>query len=102
MYEEYLYKQELLNTFGKDEDLIDNVQLQLRQKIIDKLKQSAPPAPIHDNLLRKVCNTLFVNYLETHHYHHSLSVFAPEAHFSQFHFSNQELQSMLRVQGGEG
>ena len=97
MYEEYLYKQELLNTFGKDGDLVDNVQLQLRQKIIDKLKHSSPPPPIQDNLLKKICNTLFADYLETHHYHHSLSVFAPESHFSQNHFSSQELQSMLRV-----
>jgi len=44
MYEEYLYKQELLNTFGKDSDLVDNVQLQLRQKIINKLKNSQPAA----------------------------------------------------------
>jgi hypothetical protein len=42
MYEEYLYKQELLNTFGKDHELVDNVQLQLRQKIINKLKNSKP------------------------------------------------------------
>lgn len=97
MYEEYLYKQELLNTFGKDGDLIDNVQLQLRQKIIDKLKNSAPPAPINDNLLQKICNSLFADYLESHNYHHSLSVFAPEAHFSQNHFSSQEIQSMLRL-----
>jgi hypothetical protein len=42
MYEEYLYKQELLDTFGKDNELIDNVQLQLRQKIISKLKSTKP------------------------------------------------------------
>jgi hypothetical protein len=30
MYEEYLYKEELLNTFGKDNELVDNVKLQLR------------------------------------------------------------------------
>ena len=39
MYEEYLYKQELLNTFGKDNALVDSVQLQLREKIINKLKK---------------------------------------------------------------
>lgn len=42
MYEEYLYKQELLNTFGKDNELVDNVQLQLRQKIINKLRNNKP------------------------------------------------------------
>ena len=89
MYEEYLYKEELLNAFGKDNDLVDNVQLQLRKKIIDKLKHSNPAPPIGDNLLAKICNTLFADYLESHHYHHSLAVFTPESHHSQNHFSAQ-------------
>ena len=40
MYEEYLYKQELLDAFGKDNELVDNVKLQLRDKIISKLKNT--------------------------------------------------------------
>ena len=40
MYEQYLYKQQLLNTFGKDNELVDNVKLQLREKIINKLKST--------------------------------------------------------------
>jgi hypothetical protein len=60
MYEEYLYKQELLNTFGKDNELVDNVKLQLREKIISKLKNSKPaPQPSTDDaLLRKLTNSL--------------------------------------------
>lgn len=60
MYEEYLYKQELLNTFGKDNELVDNVKLQLREKIINKLKNSkpAPPPSTDDALLRKLTNSL--------------------------------------------
>ena len=91
-----------MNAFGKDNDLVDNVQLQLRKKIIDKLKNSNPAPPIGDNLLAKICNTLFADYLEAHHYHHSLAVFTPESHHSQNHFSSQELQSMLRLDVSNG
>ena len=65
MYEEYLYKQELLNAFGKDDELVDNVKLQLREKIIGKLKNNKPinPQPIESSLLLKVCNSLVADYL---------------------------------------
>jgi hypothetical protein len=46
MHEEYLYKEELLNTFGKDAELVDNVKLQLRHKIIDKLRNSSVPTHV--------------------------------------------------------
>jgi len=46
MHEEYLYKEELLNTFAKDGDLVDNVKLQLRHKIIDKLRSSSAPPKV--------------------------------------------------------
>jgi hypothetical protein len=54
-----------LNTFGKDSELVDNVKVQLREKIISKLKNSKPMAnPAIDNsLIKKICNTLVVQYL---------------------------------------
>jgi hypothetical protein len=46
MHEEYLYKEELLNTFAKDGGLVDNVKLQLRHKIIDKLRKAPVPPQV--------------------------------------------------------
>lgn len=91
MYEEYLYKQELLNAFGKDNELVDSVQLQLRQKIINKLKttQSQAQPSIEHSLLKKVCNTLLAQYLENQQYLHSLAVFSPEASLTKHHFSQE-------------
>jgi hypothetical protein len=100
MYEEYLYKQELLNTFGKDSELVDNVKLQLREKIIGKLKNAKPVAapPADEVLLRKLTNSLIAGHFETHRFFHSLAVFSPEANYNKHHFSEEELRGLLRVQ----
>lgn len=91
MYEEYLYKEELMNTFGKDNELVDNVKLQLREKIINKLKNTKPQnqPEVENSLLKKICNTLLVEYMENQRYFHSLAVFSPEANYTQHHFSNE-------------
>jgi hypothetical protein len=97
MYEEYLYKQELLNSFGQDGELVDNVKLQLREKIINKLKATKPASlpPTDASLLIKVCNTLVADYLEAQRLFHSLAVFAPEAGCSKHSFNREELQAMF-------
>jgi hypothetical protein len=91
MYEEYLYKQELLNTFGKDTELVDSVKLQLREKIINKLKNTKQVSqpPLENALMKKICNTIIVEYLEEQRFFNSLSVFSPESNFSKNHFSNE-------------
>ena len=100
MYEQYLYKQQLLNTFGKDNELVDNVKLQLREKIINKLKSTKSNNAINIDLslIKKICNTLVVQYLENQRYFHSLAVFSPEANYTKHHFSNEQMQSMLQCQ----
>ena len=42
MYEQHLYKKELYETMGRDDELVDTVKLHLREKIIDKLKANQP------------------------------------------------------------
>ncbi len=42
MYEQHLYKQQLLNALSNDNQLVDNVKLHLREKIINKLKNNKP------------------------------------------------------------
>ena len=43
MYEQHLYKQQLYNSLANDQNLVDNVKLQLREKIINKLKTTNGP-----------------------------------------------------------
>lgn len=68
---------------------MDNVKLQLREKIIAKLKNSKPlpPPPADQALLRKLTNSLIAGHLEANRFFHSLAVFSPEANYSKHHFS---------------
>lgn len=80
-----------MNTFGKDNELVDNVKLQLREKIINKLKNTKSNNVINIDLslIKKICNTLVVQYLENQKYFHTLAVFSPEANYTKHHFSNE-------------
>ena len=79
--------------------MVDNVKLQLREKIINKLKssQGVQQPQTEASLLKKICNTLLVEYLEKQRYFHSLAVFSPESGFSKQHFSREEMGGLLRV-----
>lgn len=79
MNEQYLYKQELYNTMGRDDELVDTVKLHLREKIIKKLQANQPKkeVPVDEGLMKKLCASLFLDYLAANRYLHTLSVFAP-------------------------
>ena len=84
--------------------MVDNVKLQLREKIIGKLKssQGVKQPQTEESLLKKICNTLLVEYMEKQRYFHSLAVFSPESGFTRHHFSREEMGGLLRVgQKGE-
>jgi hypothetical protein len=86
MYEEHLYKQQLYNTLSNDQELVDNVKLQLREKIINKLKTSTPPSHTiqpEKELVRKVALSLIHEFLSTERMFHTLAVFGPETGLSK-------------------
>lgn len=64
---------------GRDDDLVDTVKLHLREKIINKLKANVPKkeVPTDTALIKKLCNSLFMDYLNSHRYFHTAAVFSP-------------------------
>ena len=99
MYEQHLHRKELFETMGRDDELVDTVKLHLREKIITKLKANQPvKQPLTDaTLIKKISNSLFLDYLQANRYLHTMSVFAPESGSSRSQFSNEELSSMFRI-----
>jgi hypothetical protein len=97
MFEQHLYRQELFDTLGKDSELVDTVKLHLREKIINKLKSNQPKksAPDDQELLAKLCCSLFLDYLTEYRFLHTASVFAPESGSSRRQFSREELLSLF-------
>lgn len=91
MYDQHLYRKELFDTMGRDDELVDTVKLHLREKIINKLKANQPATqpPTDATLLKKISNSLFLDYLSSNRYLHTMSVFAPESGSSRSQFSNE-------------
>ena len=54
--------------------------------------------PTDQTLIKKICASLFIDYLTANRYFHSMSVFAPESGSSRSQFSNDELKSIFRIE----
>lgn len=76
---------------GRSDELVDTVKLHLREKIINKLKSNKAPDQIQTDpsLIKKLCCSLFLDYLSANQYFHSLAVFAPESGSSRSQFTNE-------------
>lgn len=88
---------------SKDDELVDTVKLHLREKIISKLKanQPAKEPPTDTQLIKKICCSLFIDYLTENRLFHTASVFAPESGSSRNQFSKEELLSLFRIEMGD-
>lgn len=75
----------------KDDELVDTVKLHLREKIISKLKNSTSKSkaetPVDQQLVKKICCSLFLDYLSENRLFHTASVFAPESGSTRSQFT---------------
>ena len=68
----------------EDMGLVDNVRVQIRQKLLDKLKQAPKPNDVKPDqvLVKRICSSLIIDYMSLNSHNYSLSVFQPECGFS--------------------
>jgi oral-facial-digital syndrome 1 protein len=68
----------------QDQGLVDNLKVKIRQKLIEKLKHEQKTKEVEPNALfvKKLCSSLFIDYLRVNNYDYTLSVFSPECGFS--------------------